>query len=74
MIGIYLFKFSEKDPRICETLTVNDTGLDIGDASISVLYSYDAVLKAHLKELVITYKTIFINTYNIWVYDISGPA
>jgi len=72
-IGNFLIKFSESDPSKCENLSIHWTGLDIGNVNLSILHSYDPLLKAYLKELVISYKTIFYNTYNIWVYDISGP-
>jgi hypothetical protein len=42
--------------------------LDIADADIAVVRNEDK----KFKELVVSYKTIFINTYNVKVIDISG--
>jgi hypothetical protein len=41
--------------------------LDIADANIFVLRNPDRMYK----ELVLSYKTIYLNTYNITVLDIS---
>jgi hypothetical protein len=46
--------------------------LEIGDASISIYRGNDS--NGKFKELVIGYKTININTYNIVVQDLSGKA
>ena len=45
--------------------------LDIGDASINILRGYDEQV-GHFKELIVGYKTIYINTYNTVIYDLSG--
>ena len=42
--------------------------LDIADADIAVMRNE----KKKLKELVVSYKSININTYNVYVVDISG--
>ena len=44
--------------------------LDIGDADIYILRSK----KNRLKEIVISYKTIYINTFNVLVMDISARS
>ena len=41
--------------------------LDISDANINVLRNKDECYK----ELLVSYKTIFVNTYNLTVIDIS---
>ena len=41
--------------------------LDIGDATIYILKS-----KENFKELILSFKTIFVNIYNIFVMDITG--
>lgn len=46
--------------------------LDIGDSSIHISRGIDS--HGDFKELVIGYKTININTYNIVVQDLSGNA
>lgn len=45
--------------------------LDIGDASLHVLRHECQKGESRYKELVISYKTININTYNVTVMDIS---
>ena len=45
--------------------------LDIGDASLNVLRHED-ILGHEFKELIISYKSININTYNVTVMDISN--
>ena len=41
IIGLYLMKFSEKDPHKCENLTLDGNGLNIGDVSIFILRTHD---------------------------------
>lgn len=42
--------------------------LDISDADISLVHQ-----EQEYRELVVSYKTIFMNTYNVLVVDISQP-
>jgi hypothetical protein len=46
--------------------------LDIGDCNIYVQRGHDPITNKYYKELVVSYKTIYINTYNVFVQDISG--
>lgn len=51
--------------------------LDIGDANIFILRGNDGKIGAdggqgQYKELVVGYKTVYINTYNVSVTDLSG--
>ena len=51
--------------------------LDLDDANIYILRGKDTIRKGSsenqsYKELVISYKTCFINTYNVIVTDLSG--
>ena len=41
--------------------------LEIGDCNIYVIRGIDPISKKYYKELVIAYKTIYINTYNVFV-------
>jgi hypothetical protein len=63
--------FDEKDPLNKIDITLWDTLLNIDDVSLEIIRSFDPVQKIYNKELVISYKTININTYNVWVYDLS---
>lgn len=66
-LGFFLIKMSDSDTDNRTFLTKYKNKLDIGDASVSVLRD-----REHgYKELVISYKTIYINTYNVHVMDIT---
>lgn len=39
---------------------------------MEIIRSYDPILDVYNKELVMAYKTIYINTFNVWVYDLSS--
>ena len=66
-LGFFLIKMSESDTNKFSFLTKYKNKLDIGDATVSVLRDRE---KGY-KELVLSYKTIYINTYNVHVMDIS---
>lgn len=57
----------ESDTNKHSFLTKYKNKLDIGDATVSVLRDRE---KGY-KELVLSYKTIYINTYNVHVMDIT---
>lgn len=68
-LGLFLIKFSERNPQNNNHkffLKYNNK-LDISDADIAVLRNP----VNNFKELIISYKTIFINTYTVRVIDIS---
>jgi hypothetical protein len=66
-LGFFVFTIEQKNPLKHKFYIKYRNKLDIGDTDISVLR--DA--KNRVKELIISYKTIYINTYNIIVLDIS---
>ena len=47
--------------------------LDIDNANLFILRGKDPITGKYFKELVVSYKTIYINTYMVCVQDISGP-
>jgi len=67
---------SETDPiNNFKFLTKYKNKLDIGDCKLFVMRSQIGKdKKTQLKELVISYKTIYINTYNIVIMDISKSS
>ena len=67
--GLYIVKFSEDDPRDHKFIMKVKNNLDIGDANIFVLRNEEMLYK----ELVVSYKSIHINTYMILNIDISNP-
>jgi len=71
-LGFYVMKMPEKRPKKTENnqsmfLIKWTNKLDIGDTNIFLLRNKEL----GLKELVISYKAIFINTYNLILMDIS---
>ena len=73
LLGFFLFKFKETNPLKYEEITVWNSRLDIDNCTIALMRGHDKVSKDYFKELVVAYKTIYINTYNVAVIDISGP-
>jgi hypothetical protein len=52
---------------------IQETFLNIDDVKLEIIRQYDDATKCFNKELIMTYKTIFINTYNVHVFDLSAP-
>ena len=46
--------------------------LDVDDCDL--FFSRGERLGSSYKELIVSYKTIYMNTYNVIVYDISGEG
>lgn len=69
-LGFFVFSICEQDPLDHRFFIKYKNKLDIGDADIYILRSK----KNRLKEIVISYKTIYINTFNILVMDISAKT
>ena len=67
LLGFFVFTIKEKDPHQSKFYIKYKNKLDIGDTDINVLRDPDN----RVKELVISYKSIYINTYNVIVLDIS---
>jgi hypothetical protein len=73
ILGYYLIQFDAQNPGICQFLTTVKVPLNIGDASMYIYYEKGFSMGV-LKELVVGFKTININTYNIMSFDISGSS
>ena len=67
-LGLFIIRIHEKNPHAHSFFMKWKNKLDISDADIAVVRNEDK----KFKELVVSYKTIFINTYNVKVIDISG--
>lgn len=65
-LGFFVLKMNEENSENSKFLMKWKNKLDIADTNIYVLRN-----KEGLKELIVSYKTIFINTYNVIVMDIS---
>ena len=66
-LGFFVIVFHEENPDDFHFLINYKNKLDIGDANIMVLRNSQKMYK----ELILSYKTIYLNTYNITVLDIS---
>lgn len=66
-VGFFLIKFNAFNPIKKDEITMWKHKLDIGDCNINVIRGRDPISKNYYKELVISYKTIYINTYNVFV-------
>lgn len=67
-LGLFMIRLQETNPYNHNFFIKWKNKLDIADADIAVVRNEEK----KLKELVVSYKTIFINTYNVKVVDISG--
>ena len=68
-LGVFLIKFDEQNPYNFNFFLKYKNKLDISNAHLTIVRNNDK----KFKELVVSYKTIFINTYNVRVIDISSP-
>ena len=66
-LGFFTIVFHEENPDDFHFLMKIKNKLDISDANIYVLRNMDRMYK----ELVLSYKTIYLNTYNITILDLS---
>ena len=67
-LGLFLIKFNEHNPSESTFFFKWKNKLDISDADIAVVRNKDS----HYKELLVSYKTIYVNTFNVMLVDISS--
>ena len=72
IIGFYLIKFDERRPENYKFICKWKHKLNIGDANMQIMRGQDE--KRVYKELVISYKTIYINTFNVVISDLSAET
>ena len=70
-LGFFVIKISEKDPNNFIFLIRWKTKLNIGDVNMFILENRSKNYDSPIKELVINYKNILLNTYNVICMDIS---
>ena len=70
MLGYYLFKFKEDKPVSCKIVTAWENKLNIDNVNMYISKGKNNIGET-FKELIIGYKTIYINTYNTIVQDMS---
>ena len=66
-LGFFVLKFPEDDPNNVVYLMRYLNKLDIGDPNMFILRNKEK----GFKELIVSYKSIYINVYNIVCMDIS---
>ena len=69
-MGVFLIKFHEQNPKKFNFFLKYKTKLEIADADIALSKNK----KSGYKELIVSYKTINSNTYNVYIVDISGET
>jgi hypothetical protein len=71
-----LVKFHELNPKKFNFFLKYKTKLDIADADIAVIRDKlpEKKFMEGYKELIVSYKTINENTYNVYIVDIAGVA
>ena len=67
-LGLFLVRFDEDKPQNYKFVLKIKNKLDISDADIAVMRNPGK----KYKELIISYKTIFMNTFTIYVIDLSS--
>ena len=60
-LGIYLIRFSDQHPEDYKFFLKYNNKLDIGNADIAIIKNQEK----GFKELLISYKTIYMNTYTV---------
>ena len=68
-LGFYVLKFSEKDIKQSKFLIKFQNKLDIGDVEMFINYR-----TKKSREMIVGYKTIFINIYTIVIMDITTDS
>lgn len=75
VLGMFLIKFYQYDPDDHEFVlsrTAGNRSLDIDSVSLTIIKGEDEGSKRRFKEIIIGYKTIYINTFCVEVNDISN--
>jgi hypothetical protein len=69
-LGVYLVEVDASDPEENKFLVYWVNKLDIGDTHLFLVLDDDL----NYKELLITYKSIYINTFNVMLIDLSSEG
>ena len=75
MLGMFLIKiyqYDVKDHEFILNRTAGNRSLDIDSVSLTIIKGNDEITKKEYKEIIIGYKTIYINTFCVEVNDISN--
>lgn len=71
VIGFYLIRFDAENPLSFDFLTTWKHNLDIDDVNIHISRGSNPD-GSQFKEMIISYKTIFINTFTVVTKDLSA--
>lgn len=72
-LGFFIIRLNANDPKQFVFLTKWKNKLDLGNANLFVM-RHKGRGDHRYKELIVSYKTIYINTYNVMVMDISSTG
>ena len=67
-LGFFLIRIDDENPENFNFFMKYQNKLDIGNADIAIIRDQER----RYKELIISYKTIYMNTYTVQVFDISS--
>jgi hypothetical protein len=74
-IGFFLIEFDFDDPNKFSFMTMWKSKLELDDANIFILRGHDTIEKGqgrqNYKELIISFKTCYLNTFNVIVQDLA---
>lgn len=73
-LGLFVIRFQVQNPKLYTFLIKWKNKLNIGDINIHILKNLNPETNEQTKEVVISFKTININTYNLLVMDISNDT
>ena len=75
-LGLFVIKFYEENPDEFEFIMKFNNKLEIGDCNINILRTMGLGTnkEVNYKELVLSFKMIYVNSYNITVLDISDKV
>ena len=66
-LGLFVVRLIELNPNKYKFLLKIKNKLDVGDANLQVLRNKEK----EYKELIVSYKTIYLNNYNVTSIDLS---
>jgi len=66
-LGFFIIKIDEKNPLSSHFLIKLKNKLDIGDTNMFILFNKE---KGY-KELICSFKTIYLNTFNVVLLDVT---
>jgi len=69
-IGVYIQRIYENNPDIDSKVLQWHTRLEIEDVDLFIMRNHEL----GVKELVLGYRQIYVNTYNVKLFNISKPA